>query len=51
MTNTIDTKTAPYAALILRVSMGLQFRTHGLLYRSEERRVGLECISLWSTYH
>lgn len=33
MTDTIDTKTAPYAALILRVSMGLLFLAHGLLLK------------------
>lgn len=33
MTDTIDTKTAPYAALVLRVSMGLLFLAHGLLLK------------------
>ena len=25
--------------------------TNGMLYRSEERRVGKECRSRWSPYH
>ena len=33
MSNTIDPKPAPYAALILRVSMGLLFLAHGLLLK------------------
>ena len=29
----IDTKTAPYAALVLRVSLGLMYVTHGLVLK------------------
>jgi putative oxidoreductase len=33
MPNTIDTRTAPYAALLLRVSLGSLFLAHGLLLK------------------
>src|SRR5512146_3103160 len=33
MTNSIDTRTAPYAALLLRVSLGSLFLAHGLLLK------------------
>jgi putative oxidoreductase len=33
MANTIDTRTAPYAALLLRVSLGSLFLAHGLLLK------------------
>ena len=33
MANSIDTRTAPYAALLLRVSLGSLFLAHGLLLK------------------
>jgi len=33
MTDTIETKTAPYAALVLRVALGVMYLTHGLILK------------------